>query len=116
MAIPTTLPGKQIGCRREIIYRTEISESMSGIEYRSSWQTSPRYRYEVTVIGRKQASGELSSMAAAVTDVRGEFSTFSFVDPYDGVTRTCRLDGMPTFTEWRIPGWWQATYTLISVL
>jgi hypothetical protein len=116
VAIPTTLPGMQVDVQREVVYKTHIAESMSGIEYRSQWQIYPRYRFKVSIIGRTEAAGELAALDAAATGVNGELTPFSFVDPFDGYTRTCRLEGNARFSQYRIRGWWKAEYTLITVL
>lgn len=116
MSIPLSSSGLQVNITREIVYAVSVQTTMSGIEIRTRWHNTPRYRYRITIIGRTEVQGELAALAAAVTDVSGEWATFSMVDPYDGVTRTVRLEGNTKFAQYKIRGWWEVQYAAISVV
>jgi hypothetical protein len=106
-------PSRSITVRRRASFSTKIQTSASGRELRASWQSRPRYEYQVTfealVTGRggRTQPQELGDFYARM---RGAYGTFDFTDPLDGRTRTCRFaeDGLElerfTAHHWKTAG------------
>jgi hypothetical protein len=113
---PITHGGIQVDIKRSPVSAVEIFTSESGIESRTIWNTSIRWRYSIRIIGRSEVSGELAALQTLVTDNYVEGGTMTLVDPYDSVSRTVRFDGPPTFGQYRIPTWWTFDANLISVV
>lgn len=93
-----TLPGLDLAIKRTPIYSTLVQTAPSGKEARAAFTATPRYRYELPVnflrqVGfRTGVSDELAPIQALFDNNKGKWDTFSFTDPQDGVTRSCRFD------------------------
>jgi hypothetical protein len=94
-----SFPSRSITIRRRALFSTKIQTATSGRELRASWQSRPRHEYQITFealvtgrLGRTQPQALFEFYAR----MRGAFGTFSFRDPLDGQTRTCRFaeDGL----------------------
>jgi hypothetical protein len=85
-------PGLDIRVLRSAVYATGIQTSSSGVEVRASFQSTPRYRYELAINFLRNNVGELASLYSFIDTQRGSWDTFAFTDPVDGLTRSCRFD------------------------
>src|SRR4051794_32226937 len=80
---------------RTPVYATRVLTSKSGKEQRARFQSTPRYRFEVSIAFLRESStlgNEMQALLDFFDAVKGKWDTFSFTDPYDGTSRTCRLD------------------------
>ena len=112
---PITHPGLQVSIKRSPVSAVSIGTSESGIESRIRWNANIRWRYSISIVARSEA-GELAALQTLITDNYVEQGTMTLVDPYDSVSRTVRFEGEPTFSQYRIPGWWEFNANLISVV
>lgn len=114
-AFPSSLSGFDINVRRAPFYVTRVKSMDSGKEQRSSRQSSPRFRYTLSFNGGKTT--ELSTLLNFFDSLKGKWDIFQYTDPYDAVTRNCRLD----MDEWQLEQLWSGTWgnldiTFVSVL
>ena len=94
-----TLPGLGINVKRTgPIYSTSIQTGATGKEQRASWWSTPKYAYELTFNFLRQANfsaqtlfDEILALKTFMDSMAGQFGTFNFTDPVDGVVRTCRF-------------------------
>lgn len=103
------LPGITPTIDRTPIYATDVYYTISGKRQTVSWESAPRYRYRLTYEFLRDnvnapaplaAYSELGAIVAILDACRGEWDTFTFVDPHDGVSRTCSLsESEPTVTK-----------------
>ena len=86
-AVFPALPGLAWGVVKTPIWKTEIQESVSGMELRWSAMAYPRYRisltYEFLRAGRGYA--ELQTLVAFFNSRRGAWDDFLWLDPDDSV-------------------------------
>jgi hypothetical protein len=120
------LPGLEVESDRTPIYATSVFTTESQVEQRFSHQATPRYRYRLSYTLRNdtmapapwQAYTEKAIVQKFVDDHRGEWDSFLIADPWDGVQRRVRFDGLPRFS--RVIGgagdWWEVDIGLVSVL
>lgn len=122
-----TLPGLDPSVDRTVEYDTTIHKTVSGKEQRTSWQSTPRYRYRLTFNVLREAVtvsavgtpwNGLSEVAALVSVFNthlGNWDSFSYTDPLTSSTVTVRFD--PASVVWKriVPGVWSCEFTLYSV-
>lgn len=113
---PITHAGLQVDIEREPVSAVEIFTAESGIETRSLLNSNIRWRYRVRIHGRSEVANELSTIQTLITSNYVNYTTFSFTDPYDSVSRICRFDTPPRFSQTQLPGWWMVEYSIISVV
>jgi hypothetical protein len=90
-----TLAGVNMEVHRTPVYATKVLTSKSGKEQRAKFQATPFYRFDISISFLRETSGAGNEMQALLDfflTVKGKWDTFTFTDPYDGTTRTCRLD------------------------
>jgi hypothetical protein len=90
-----------------------VQTSTSGRELRASWQSRPKYEFQITfeaLITGKGGQAQPQALSAFYVRMRGAWDTFSFTDPLDGTVRTCRFleDGLElerfTAYHWKTSG------------
>jgi hypothetical protein len=89
-----TFPSRSITIRRSAAFSTKIQTAASGRELRASWQSRPKYEYQLTFEALVTDGGgrtQPQALAAFYARMRGAFGVFNFVDPLDGQTRACRF-------------------------
>jgi hypothetical protein len=94
-----SLPGLDIAVKRTgPIYSTGVQSGATGKEQRASWWSSPKFSYELTFNFLRQANfsaqtlfDEVLALKTFFDSMAGQFGTFNFLDPVDGVVRTCRF-------------------------
>ena len=98
MALFPTFKGIDVAVKRSEIYSTLIQAGATGKEQRASFQSTPRYQFELTFNFLRQTgystntvSDELATLQAFFESVLGQFGTFTFTDPVDSTVRTCRF-------------------------
>ncbi len=97
------------------IYTVVVDQAESGMEVRTVYGTSPRYRYQMEII--LQGSTEVGTMDTLIRNNYGEGGNFTITDPVVGGTVTVRMEGNLSLTEHGgISTWWLARMTFISVL
>jgi hypothetical protein len=97
------------------IYNVDVDEAQSGVEVRTVWGTSPRYRYRMEII-LKDAT-DVSNLDTLVKNNYGEGGNFTITDPVAGGTVTVRMEGNLSLSQYeRVSTWWMARMTFISVL
>lgn len=110
-----TLEGLDVAVEREPEYATTIHESVSGREDRTSWWAAPKYRYNLKFNYLRQSANEVSALLDLHAASSGSLKTFTYTDPYDGVTRDCRFsrDGLRIVRI--VDGVWQCEVEIVSV-
>lgn len=97
------------------IYRVDVDEAESGVEVRTVWGTSPRYRYRLEIVLKD--STDVSNLTTLVSNNYGEGGNFTITDPVSGSTVTVRMDGNLSLTQYeRISTWWMARFSCVTVL
>ena len=93
-----TLKGLDIAVKRTEIYSTLVQAAASGKELRASFQSTPRYQFELTFNFLRQSgyssntpSDELATLQAFFESMLGQWGTFTYTDPVDSTVRTCRF-------------------------
>lgn len=122
---PSTLPGIDIAVEREAFYATTIHETASGLEDRTAWQPTARYRYGVRVnVVRNStmapapwgAYSEPAILLKFLDDHQGAKDSFLFDDPYSGTqTRVRFVEDSLSITQ-VASGMWSCTFRLVSVV
>lgn len=113
--------GVDISVKRSEIYATKIQTSSSGKEMRASFQSTPRYRYELRLNFLRQAvyntaTDEVAQLKTFFDTMLGSWDSFLFNDPVDGVQRRVRFEGDAMDLEQLVTGAWDGrTIKLISV-
>ncbi len=86
---PSSLMGIGIGVKRIPVWSTMVQTSASGKETRASFQSSPRWRYEIPlnfarVLGfsAQTATNEMATIQAFYQSVLGKWDSFLYTDPY----------------------------------
>ena len=123
LVFPDTLAGIDIAVVRAEVYATKVQTSTSGKELRASFQSTPRYTYELTINFLRQAGwrmnmvqDELQTVTNFFTLHLGGWDSFLFNDPVDGVQRRVRFnDDTLTLTKIVNLCWTGGTIKLISV-
>lgn len=85
-ALVLTLPTGAYISERETLYDVRVDTGVSGKEWRSAWQSVPRYRYGVTVdVLRSDAGSRVDAQALWTHFARhyGNLDSFLFTDPDD---------------------------------
>ena len=89
-----TFPGRSITIKRKAHFSTKTQTSNSGRELRTSWQSRPKYEFQITfnvlIIG-KDGKTQPQELNDFYVRMRGTWDTFKFTDPLDGQIRTCRF-------------------------
>lgn len=119
-----SLPGVDINVERETIYSTTTRTSVSGKEYRTSWQASPRYRYKLKFNLRTAwsapspfgAYNEVSVVQAFLDTHLGSWDSFLYTDPYSGSQVRVRFERDNLNLKQELTGAWSCSFNLISVL
>jgi hypothetical protein len=97
------------------IYNVDVDEAESGIEVRTVWGTSPRYRYQVEIV--LMNTTEVGTLDTLVKNNYGEGGNFTITDPIVGGTVTVRMEGNLSLAQYEgFSTWWMARMTFISVL
>ena len=93
-----TLPGLDIAVKRSEVFATSVQVSASGVEARATWWSTPRYTYDLTFNFLRQANfsaltylDEMNVLLKFFEVHKGQFESFLFVDPLDGLTRRVRF-------------------------
>jgi hypothetical protein len=89
-----TFPGRSITIKRKALFNTKVQTANSGRELRTSWQSRPKYEYQITfdvLVTGKGGKTQPQALNDFYVRMRGAWGTFNFVDPLDGQTRTCRF-------------------------
>jgi hypothetical protein len=108
--------GLQVESTRETVYRVKVDQAQNGVEVRTVWNTSPRYRYRVRIVAQ-EVNDEATDLATFIEDQYGSGDSFTLVnDPVTGTSATVRFESPPRFEQYRIDGWWAVTLEMISVL
>ena len=99
MANFPTFPSRSITVKRKATFSTKIQTANSGRELRTSWQSRPKYEFQITfdgLITGKDGKTQPQTLNDFYVSMRGAWGTFTFVDPLDGQARTCRFleDGL----------------------
>jgi len=119
------LPGWDVKRTADPTYSTKVYTSVSGQEQRAKWWPAPRIRYTVTINAARTAAAAPAPWAAysEIGVVRyfqdthfGSWDSFLFNDPYDGTQRQVRFDRDEIKTEQVVPGVWQVSFDLITVV
>jgi uncharacterized protein (TIGR02217 family) len=86
LVFPSTLAGFLVGDREQIEDNQVVQTSLSGKEWRSTWELAPRYRYKVSFpFLRSTTQPEFQQLAGFFTRHRGSLDSFLFQDPEDSV-------------------------------
>ena len=113
--------GVDIAIKRSEIYATKIQTSVSGKELRASFQSTPRYRYELRLNFLRQATyntvtDEVAQLKTFFDTMLGAWDSFLFNDPVDSVQRRVRFEQDNMDLEQLVTGAWDGqTIKLISV-
>jgi hypothetical protein len=108
-----TFPGRSITIKRKAMFNTKVQTATSGRELRTSWQSRPKYEFQITfevLVTNKDGKTQPQVLNDFYVRMRGAWDTFKFVDPLDGQTRTCRFaeDNLEieriTFYHWKTSG------------
>jgi len=91
--------GRSITIKRKAKFATKTQTSNSGRELRTSWQSRPKYEYQITfdvLITGLDGKTQPQTLNSFYIRMRGSWDTFYFTDPLDGQIRTCRFleDGL----------------------
>jgi hypothetical protein len=89
-----TFPGRSITIKRKAHFSTKIQTANSGREIRTSWQSKPKYEFQITfevLVAGKDGKTQPQTLMDFYIRHRGPWDTFNFVDPLDGQTRRCRF-------------------------
>lgn len=89
-----TLIGVDVVVTRTTVYATKVQRSGSGMERRARLQSTPlyRFRFKINSLRTTRASNEVATLASFFERMAGQWDTFTFVDPVDGTSRTCRFE------------------------
>jgi len=92
-------PSRAITIRRKALFATKIQTANSGRELRTSWQSRPKYEFQITfeaLITGKDGKTQPQALNDFYVRMRGAWDTFRFIDPLDGTERVCRFvdDGL----------------------
>jgi hypothetical protein len=121
------LPGIQLAKEREPVFQTTIQADGSGAEYTSAWQSTPRYKWSlqydflrqnvnaVSTGGSYTNGDEVNTLHQFFMVHQGQWDSFLFNDPVDGVQRRVRFDQDGLRLTRRVDQIWQAAVALISV-
>jgi hypothetical protein len=83
---PSSLKGFSLECTRTHLTKTNVQESVSGKEWRTTWWTSPRYKYSVQFEFLRNASRfELNTVFDLISRHMGAWDSFLLEDPEDKV-------------------------------
>ena len=84
-----TLAGADIAVKRMPIYATKIQTASSGKELRASFQSTPRWYYEIPLnfarvsgFSAQTPSNEVAAILGLFNSVKGRWDSFLYTDPY----------------------------------
>ena len=98
------------------IYNVKVDTAESGIEVRTIYGTTPRYRYNVEIV-LQGSLGEISTVVNLINANYGQGDHFTMTDPVTNGTVTVRMDGNLKLSQHQgIAGWWKASMTTITVI
>jgi hypothetical protein len=93
-----TLPGLDIATKRSEIYSTGVQAAVSGKDLRAAWWSTPKYQYTLTINFLRQANFSLQTVGDELVTLtnfyethKGQWDSFLFNDPVDGVQRRVRF-------------------------
>jgi hypothetical protein len=89
-----TFPSRAISIKRRALFSTKVQTSTSGMELRTSWQSRPKYEFQITFEALVTGKGGLTQpqiLNSFYVRMRGAYDTFKFTDPLDGTERKCRF-------------------------
>ena len=121
---PSSLPGIDIEVERSTSYATTVQTSSSGKEQRASWQSTPRYTYRLRINFMRsavaapspyQALNELTVIQGFIDDHKGQWDSFLFNDPVDGVQRRVRFTSDELTISRLVNNIWTAEIEMITV-
>lgn len=119
-----TLPGVDISVNRRTSYATTVQSSSSGKEQRASWQSTPRYTYQVRFNFLRSdvaapspyaANNEMSVVQKFIDDHKGQWDSFLFVDPISGGQVRVRFTSDELTITQMVNGVWAAEIEMVSV-
>jgi len=91
LLFPTTLPGIDIKVKKTPTFSTIIQPGSSGKEMRATFQSTPRWSYELTLNFLRKLNFSLNTsideyvaLATLFNAVLGSWDTFYFIDPENG--------------------------------
>jgi hypothetical protein len=90
-----TLAGVKVDVKRIKCFANKVITSKSGKQQAASFQATSFYRYDLSIAFLREtgaAGNEMASMLSFLDTVQGRWDTFTFTDPYDGLSKTCRLE------------------------
>lgn len=84
-AVFPTLPGLAWGQMKTPMWKTDVKESVSGMEFRAALMTYPRYRVTMSyeVLRADSFNAELQQLIGFFNQRRGSFDSFLWTDPDD---------------------------------
>jgi hypothetical protein len=87
IVFPLDIAGAMPNLKRVPIFATGIQTSSNGSELRASWQSWPRYKYQlqIEVLRSDLVNLEFQRIASSLSSVLGMYDTFLIVDPNDSV-------------------------------
>jgi hypothetical protein len=92
-----------------------VQTSGSGKEVRHQVQSAARYRY--TLAYEYLDATDLADLLSFIAGVHGNRDTFTYTDPVDNSTQTCRLDMSDYQLTQICSGFWSCgTITMVTVL
>lgn len=96
-----SFPGVDIKFKRTPVYSTAIKTSRGGYEQRVSYQSTPRYRYEMQINFTREsiagpspyeATNEVEALFEFVDTHKGRWDAFYLTDPYTQESVRVRFD------------------------
>jgi hypothetical protein len=118
------LPGLTSDVVRTEEFATDVFETVSGKEQRTTWWTLPRFhyalKYEVTrtAVAAPAPFGAYSEIGVLLyfLDTHyGSFDSFLYDDPYDATQRRVRFKEDTMKITQIVPGHWEVAFELIQV-
>ncbi len=113
--------GIDLAIKRRAIYATKVQTSASGKELRASFQSTPRYAYELKFnflrqAGYQSTQDEVAQLDSFFDTMIGSWDSFLLNDPVDGVQRRVRfVDDQLDLEQILNQCWSGGTVKLISV-
>ncbi len=84
-----TLPGMGIAVKRTPVFSTQVAVAASGKELRASYQSTPRWKYEIPLnfvrvsgFSSLTPSNEMAAILGLFNSVKGMWDSFLYTDPY----------------------------------
>jgi len=112
------LPGLAWGVTKTPEFKTDIFESLSGVETRVSYRSAPRYHYVLTYeFLRADANQELQKLLGFFVQQQGSMIPFYFTEPDTGNQVLVRFEKDTTeFSQFATLLWEAKQVQLVSLL